>query len=582
MFIGIINGIMSGMLDGLFNSSGLLATFGISAATAATIAAGATVAGAGASIYGATRAGKGGGKVPAPVDIFKNATKGADKGTNLAGRTSTGLLDYYGQNVPGFMALQDKFGPELMGQMFSQTGQFLGGAGGQPGFNALQLSTSQEAGKTIGQLRAEELGQMTGQTGLTRGLMESLSPEQAAAVAQASRTATQAQGLESDFMGRAGGMMEQYGSQVGQYGTTLGDISGYAGTTISDQQAQSLLSGTLGGVDAYAGETISGANADFSRANQLAQEAFNRRGALSPEEQRAAQQQARQAGASAGRLGGNAAIAAEIQNREAALAGRRSEAAQLGQQAFGQQLGAAGQRLASEQALYGQRESNIQRDIALKQAQFGQGLGAAQQRLATQQARYGQLGSEQDRELARRQAMFAQSIAGGSQQLAERQLGFGQAMDIEQQRAKLREEASGAGREAFNMASTFYTQPGLAALQNAPLSYTAGSKNLGAAMVAGPEASGSFDYNMPLNLAMSQAGAQNEAATANAQIASANAAAKAQAFSSLGQGLTSLGMTSMMLNAGNTANAGGSGKGYLSGIGGIGPTDTPSQYTRVY
>lgn len=539
-------GIISGMLDGLIHSSGMLATFGLSAGA---LALGTAAVGAGVSAYGASQAGKGAGKAPAPVDIFQNATKGVNKGTNLAGRTSTGLLDYYGQNVPGFVALQDRLGPELMGQMFSQTGQFLGGVGGQPGFNALQLSSGQQASKTIGQLREEELRQMTGQTGLTRGLMESLSPEQAAAVAQASRTAGQAQGLESGFMGRSGGMMDQYGSKVGQYGTTLGDISGYAGTTISDEQAQGLAGGILGGVNPYVGETISGANADTARAVQMAQDAFARRGTLSPEEQRASQQQAREAFGASGRLGGNAAIAAEIQNREGALAKRRGEAATFGQQAYAQQLGSAGQQLQTEQAMYNQRGSNIERDILLQQTKSSQALNAAQQRLATQQARYGQLGSEQDRELSRRQAMFSQSIAGGSQQLAERQLGFGQEFDIEQQRGKLRDEAAKANTLGFDMARQFYTDPGLAALQNAPLSYTAGSKNLSAAMIGGPESSGTFDYNMPLNMAMSQAGAQNQSNMANYQIQSANAQAKAKMYSDIGSSLMGAGF--------NMAGAGG-------------------------
>ncbi len=413
--------------------------------------------GAGVSAYGASQVGKGAGKAPAPVDIFKTEKKGANKGTNLAGRTSTGLLDYYGQNVPGFMALQDQLGPELMGQMFSQTGQFLGGAGGQPGFNALQLSTSREAGRTIGQLREEELGRMTGQAGLTRGLMEALSPEQAAAVARASKTAAQAQGLESDFAGRAASMMGQYGSKVGTY--------------------------------------------DSSMAQQMAQEAFNRRGVLSPEEQRAAQQQARQASAASGRIGGNAAIAAEIQNREAAQAARRGEAAAFGQEAL------------------------------------------------------------------------RQSLAGGAQQLAERQLGFGQMFDIEQQRARLREEAAGAGLGAFNMASSFYTQPGLAALQNAPLSYTAGSRDLGTAMVAGPGSSGSFDYNMPLNMAMSQAGAQNESNMANYQIQSANAAAKAKMYSEMGSSLMGAGF--------NMAGAGGNVSGGAGGASGAYTQSGSSPWGKV-
>ena len=96
------------------------------------LAATAMIAGAGASIYGATQAGKGGGKAPAPVDIFQMQRRGQYKGTNVAQAQASGLLNYYQQNVPGFIALQNQFGPQLMGQMFGQTGQFLGGVGGKP------------------------------------------------------------------------------------------------------------------------------------------------------------------------------------------------------------------------------------------------------------------------------------------------------------------------------------------------------------------------------------------------------------------------------------------------------------------
>ena len=526
----------------------------------------AAVVGGGISAYGASKAG-GSAKAPAPVDMFDVATKGKNKGTNLAGRQATGLLDYYGQNIPGFLELQNRLGPQLMGQMFGETGQFLGGVNGQPGFQGLQLSTSQQAGKTLEQLRAEELGQMTGQAGMTRGLMQTLSPEQTAAVSRSAQTAQEAQGLESSFLGRAGGMMGQYGSQVGQYGSTLGNISGYAGTTISGEQADQLAGGTLGGINPYTGETISGANADAARSTRMAQEAFDRRGALSPEEERASQQQAREAFSASGRLGGNAAIAAEIQNREAAKAARRGEASQLGQQAFGQQLNVAGQRLASEQALYGQRSSNVERDIALQQGVFGQEMNALQQRLASQQARYGQLGSEQERELARRQNVFSQGIGAGQQQAAERQLGFSQSMGIEQQRAMAREEAAQAGQRSYSQAGEFYTNPGLQALRTAPLSYGAGQQDLRTALTLGPEAAGGFNFNMPLNLAQQQAGAQNQSNQANYQINAANQQAKAQMWGSLGSGIGQMGQMYANSNYGGMNNSLGSvnSQGYYGG-----------------
>lgn len=465
--------------------------------------------------------------IPAPTDIFKANKK---TGLNLTDKQLAGVTGYYGKALPAFMDLASQYAPEFIKQGFDFGNLAMGG------FEEMQTEAGGRAADTMADLRAKELGLMTGQAGSVRGLMESLSPEQAEAVAQANRTATQAQGLESDFMGRAGGMMEQYGSQVGEYGTTLGDISGYAGTTISDAQAQELLGGTLGGINPYVGETISGANADVSRATQMAQEAFQRRGTLSPEEQRAAQQQAREAGAASGRLGGNSAIAAEIQNREAARAARRGEAAQLGQQAFGQQLGAAGQRLAAEQALYGQRGANVERDVALQQARFGQGLGALQQRLATQQARYGQLGSEQERELARRQNLFSQNIAGGAQRAQERQLGFNQRMDIESQRSKLRDEASTAGVRSYEMSKGFYTTPGLELFNKTPTSYTAGTNLATTGLNLGGTMSPQLDYNLGLNLAREKAGALDARALAQYEADAKEKAARNEMIGNVVQG----------------------------------------------
>jgi len=304
------------------------------------VAVGTAVVSAGASMYGAKQAGKGK-KVPAPVDIFQNTN-----GNNLVGRQAEGLLGYYNKNIPNFLALSERFGPEFMSQMFGQTGQFLGGVNGQPGFNALSLSTAQQAGQTLGQVRAEELGQMTGQTGLTRGLMQSLSPEQAAVV------------------------------------------------QASAQEAE--------------------------RARASAQ-------GVTPEEKRMYEQTAREGFQASGRLGGNAGIAAEIMGRE---------------------------------------------------------------------------------DLMRRK----------------------------------REEAAAARNNSFSQAGSFYTNPGLQALSEAPLSYNAGQKNLALGLQLGPQSSGEFDYNMPINLAMTQSGAQNQANMAQYSVNAAASEAKAKAYASLGSDLAGFGM----------------------------------------
>ena len=339
------------------------------------------------------------------------------------------FVSAYGGALPQVLGFEQQFRPEFQALNLQDISGFLSGVGGQEGLFGLSRMASQEAGQQLGAARESELGQMAGQASLTRRIMEGLSPEQARAVSMAGDYAAQAQGLESDFMGRAGGMMGQYGSQVGKYDPT-----------------------------------ISGANADVSRATQMAEESFARRGTLSPEEQRMAQQQAREAGAASGRLGGNAAIAAEIQNREAAKAARRGEAAAFGQQAFTQQLGVAGQQLAAEQAL------------------------------------------------------FNQGIAGGAQRAQERQLGFGQLMDIEQRRAALRGEAAGAGQNLYGMAQGFYTQPGLSLLSQQPLSYQTGQDMLGLGMGGMKQGTpGLINPDTGLNLGAAERQNILQARAANAQ-----------------------------------------------------------------
>lgn len=208
-------------------------------------------------------------KIPQPTDIWKVNKK---TGKNIPARQVNQLAKYYATALPSTMATMAEYGPAFMQQGFDF------GAQGVTGFKGLRDLAATGEAKTMADLRAEELGLMTGQAGQTRGLMEALSPEQARAVELQRQYAERAQGLESEFQG-------QVSPYTGVFGT-------------------------------------------------MAQEAFARRGVLSPEEQRATQQAAREAGLASGRLGGTSAIAAEIQNREAALAARRAEAQQAAQTAY--------------------------------------------------------------------------------------------------------------------------------------------------------------------------------------------------------------------------------------------------------
>ena len=332
-------------------------------------------------------------------------------GKTLAEEQAAGYLDYLKTQVPGFISLSDKLGPRLMNQMFRQSGSFLDKQ------SALERRAGFQAVKNIADLRGSELKTMRSQTPLTRGLMDALSPEQSRAIDLQQRAMERAQGLESEF-----------------------------------QAASKPYSGMFG---------------------TMAEEAFSRRGTLSPEEQRATEQRARESATAAGRVGGNAAIAAEIQNREAAQAARRQEAS-----------GAAG--LAS---------ANL--------------------------------------------------------------------FQTEAQRAALRGEAERVGQNLYGMAGQFYTTPGLNLLSNVPNAYKVGTVGAASAISGGPAASGSFDFNMPLNFANQMAGAQNQANQANYQTNLANQQAKAQMWSSIGSSMMGMGM-----NMGGGGSYGSMLGGGLSSIGG--------------
>jgi len=86
------------------------------------------------------------------------------------------------------------------------------------------------------------------------------------------------------------------------------------------------------------------------QASDAARTAYAASLGVTPEEQRMAQQAAREAAQSSGRLGGNAGIAGEILNREDILARKRAEAAQAGSRAF--QLGQSFYQQPGLQALY--------------------------------------------------------------------------------------------------------------------------------------------------------------------------------------------------------------------------------------
>ena len=84
--------------------------------------------------------------------------------------------------LPQILSQEQQFRPQFQGLNLGDIQSFLTGAGGQQGIFGLSNQAAQQAGMGLGDARQAELGQMTGQAGLTRGLMQALSPEQAGVV----------------------------------------------------------------------------------------------------------------------------------------------------------------------------------------------------------------------------------------------------------------------------------------------------------------------------------------------------------------------------------------------------------------
>lgn len=84
--------------------------------------------------------------------------------------------------LPQILSQEQQFRPQFQGLNLGDIQSLLSGTGGQQGLFGLSREAAQQAGMGLGEARGAELGQMTGQAGLTRGLMQALSPEQAAVV----------------------------------------------------------------------------------------------------------------------------------------------------------------------------------------------------------------------------------------------------------------------------------------------------------------------------------------------------------------------------------------------------------------
>jgi len=144
-------------------------------------------------------------KLPQPTDIF-----------SLTGGQIKGVSDYYNQALPAFLGMEEKYSPQFIDQAFGFGERTLGS------LTDLQRAGGMEAAQSIGDLRAQELGIMGQQAPLMRGLMESLSPEQAAAVRASAQEAERATASSMGVTPQEQRMYQQTAREAAQASGRLG------------------------------------------------------------------------------------------------------------------------------------------------------------------------------------------------------------------------------------------------------------------------------------------------------------------------------------------------------------------------
>jgi len=94
--------------------------------------------------------------------------------------------------LPTILGSERQYRPEFQGLNLGDISAFLGGVGGQQGLFGLGSLATEESQRQLQAARQAEILGITGQAGIGRGLLETLSPESAAQVQAATRAAEQA------------------------------------------------------------------------------------------------------------------------------------------------------------------------------------------------------------------------------------------------------------------------------------------------------------------------------------------------------------------------------------------------------
>jgi hypothetical protein len=167
--------------------------------------------------------------------------------------------------------------------------------------------------------------------------------------------------------------------------------------------------------------------------------------------------------------------------------------------------------------------------VRAQQAEAERAAAAAQNVQLTPQ-------EQRDIEQQSRQAFASRGMLGSTGSVASELLG----RDVyrEQKASERRAEAAAARGDLFNLASSFYTAPGLSLLGSQPLSYTTGQQQIGLGLGAiGSAVPQMISPDVGPNLAMQERGNQLQMQGAMAQSSAARSAGRSQMIGGIATGV---------------------------------------------
>lgn len=163
------------------------------------------------------------------------------------------FVSAYGGALPQVLGFERQFRPEFQALNLQDISSFLGGAGGQEGLFGLSRRASEEAQRQLAASREAELGGMAGQAPLTRGVMQGLSPEQAAVVSGFSQEAQRAQAAAQGVTPEQQRMYQQQAREAAQASGRIGGNAAIASEIMGREQmmAQKRAEAAAAGGRAY-------------------------------------------------------------------------------------------------------------------------------------------------------------------------------------------------------------------------------------------------------------------------------------------------------------------------------------------